>query len=352
MNTRNLATIVLLFIALACGTQDRPDFEITNDKSEREILSCEICSLKSEMINYEYHLYFARNNNLPQGQIDSISNKKRIIDSTFKSKANSFEKIISYSPAQINNPILKAQYICSNAYLKRVGVLTTPKKFNDFFQKLDDLDTSEFQLAFEYKDSMNFFPMNARIPYIANEFGLQWINIPFEKKVELNYIIQTNLSLFETQKNILKQQYFPLSYQNENINCGPACIKMISEFYGKYQDLDYLENLCRTDTSGTSYTGMTECGSQLGFKSIIHYLNYDNLLKLDKLPLIAEWNSNHYVVVYKTNQDSTWVADPVLGIIQYSRKEFCDSWYFNGKEVSDKGLVITLEPLMTFFVKN
>lgn len=36
-------------------------------------------------------------------------------------------------------------------------------------------------------------------------------------------------------------------------DCGPACIKMIAKYYGKYYSLQYLRDLCGITREGVSF---------------------------------------------------------------------------------------------------
>jgi len=37
---------------------------------------------------------------------------------------------------------------------------------------------------------------------------------------------------------------FPFEYQLDAMDCGPACLKMICKYFGKYYSLQYLRDLC------------------------------------------------------------------------------------------------------------
>ncbi len=45
---------------------------------------------------------------------------------------------------------------------------------------------------------------------------------------------------------------FPHEYQMDAKDCGPACLKIISKYYGKYYSLQYLRDLC-----GVTKVGVT-----------------------------------------------------------------------------------------------
>ena len=49
------------------------------------------------------------------------------------------------------------------------------------------------------------------------------------------------------------------------------------------------------------------------------------------------------MVVYKATNNKIWVADPALGKVEYSKKEFCSSWYKSDQKNSNEGVILLLE---------
>ena len=54
---------------------------------------------------------------------------------------------------------------------------------------------------------------------------------------------------------------FPLYLQKGAVECGPACLKMVSDYYGSEYSLETLALICKMDdfegTSSVSYTHLT-----------------------------------------------------------------------------------------------
>jgi ATP-binding cassette subfamily B protein len=46
---------------------------------------------------------------------------------------------------------------------------------------------------------------------------------------------------------------FPHEYQMDAKDCGPACLKIIAKYYGKYYSLQYLRDLCGITREGVSF---------------------------------------------------------------------------------------------------
>jgi ATP-binding cassette subfamily B protein len=45
---------------------------------------------------------------------------------------------------------------------------------------------------------------------------------------------------------------FPHEFQMDAKDCGPACLKIIAKYYGKYYSLQYLRDLCGITREGVS----------------------------------------------------------------------------------------------------
>ena len=144
---------------------------------------------------------------------------------------------------------------------------------------------------------------------------------------------------------------FPITMQTEANNCGPTCIKMISDYYGVYRKLSVFNELVKLDSNGTTVDELVNSGRQLNFSSEKHIITYDQLLELNSFPLIVHWNSDHFIVVYKANASNVWVADPILGHMEYSRSAFCKHWVHLDGPAIGHGKAITLIPNEAFYVQ-
>ncbi|MBI5057518.1 MAG: peptidase domain-containing ABC transporter [Nitrospirae bacterium] len=126
---------------------------------------------------------------------------------------------------------------------------------------------------------------------------------------------------------------FPFIYQYDEMTCGTTCIMMIAKYYGKNFSSAKLRELAHVDLSGSSLAGLAAAAEQVGFLARGLKLDYAGLSSV-RLPCIVHWQGFHYVVVYKANEKSVWVADPALGLRKYSREYFEKSW---------NGITLTLD---------
>ena len=61
---------------------------------------------------------------------------------------------------------------------------------------------------------------------------------------------------------------FKLFKQYDQMDCGPACVKMITHHFGKDYTLDTLRNYCSIAHDGVSMLGISDALEKIGFKSI------------------------------------------------------------------------------------
>ena len=111
------------------------------------------------------------------------------------------------------------------------------------------------------------------------------------------------------------------------MDCGPACLAMVSSHYGKDFGLQYLRDKSFITREGVSLLGISEASKKIGFNDISAKLNtddFDNGL----LPCILHWNQNHFVVLYKISKNiftgklTYKIADPGHGFISINEEKF------------------------------
>jgi len=140
--------------------------------------------------------------------------------------------------------------------------------------------------------------------------------------------------------------------QMDAMDCGPTCIKMIADFYGKSYSLEHLRSKSHFSRNGVSLKGIMTAAESIGFRSISVKipLNNNTLPSLSNAPLpcIAHWNQNHFLVVYKYSKKYIWVADPASGKYKLSHNEFKKNWVSDG----NKGIALLLETTPIFYEKE
>lgn len=150
----------------------------------------------------------------------------------------------------------------------------------------------------------------------------------------------------------MKLNEFPLDRQLDMMDCGPASLKMIAKYYGKYYSLQYLRELCGNTREGVSLAGISHAAETIGLRSLAAYCSTEELIGKVPLPIIIHWDNSHFVVLYnmkeKRNGNATfYVADPAKGHTNYTKEEFEDKW-IKRNENKTSGIALILEPQADF----
>jgi ATP-binding cassette subfamily B protein len=91
---------------------------------------------------------------------------------------------------------------------------------------------------------------------------------------------------------------FKFNRQLDFMDCGPACLLMIANHYGKQYSLQYLRSRSFISNSGISMLGISDAAENIGFRTRGYKLTWEQLRDEVPLPCIVHWNQGHFVVVY------------------------------------------------------
>lgn len=142
---------------------------------------------------------------------------------------------------------------------------------------------------------------------------------------------------------------FPFYKQLNQRDCGPTCLKMIAEFYGKKYSLQKIRELSHLTREGVSLLGVSNAAESIGMRCMGVRISYKQLEKEAILPCIVHWKHNHFIVVYNSNSKYVFIADPAFGLIKYTVKEFLDGWLHIRGEIESGGFCLLIEPTPLFF---
>jgi len=152
---------------------------------------------------------------------------------------------------------------------------------------------------------------------------------------------------------------FKSEIQLDSMDCGITCLKMVSQYYKKVFDLDYLRNICFASKKGVTLLSISEAAEQIGFKTIGGRLTFNKLEKEASPPFIVYWNQEHFVVVYKIKKRNIYrkqakvlISDPACGLLKYTEEEFKKHWISTKSGGEDKGIVLLLEPTQGFYMQE
>lgn len=138
---------------------------------------------------------------------------------------------------------------------------------------------------------------------------------------------------------------FPVEYQMDSHDCGPAALKIIAKYYGKYYSLQYLRDICGITKQGVSLRDLSIGAENIGLRTLAIRCSLEDVINKIPFPSILFWNENHFVVIYKADKQHIYISDPMKGHVTYTHQEFVEGWLLKNEE---RGIVLVLEPTPSF----
>ncbi|MBQ3642382.1 peptide cleavage/export ABC transporter, partial [bacterium] len=120
-------------------------------------------------------------------------------------------------------------------------------------------------------------------------------------------------------------------HQQDEKDCGVACIAMILKNYKTEIPIHKLRDFSGTDLDGTSAFGLKKTFEKLNFECLAIQAD-DSVWKEKELPLpliahiLIDDSFMHYVVVYDVKGDFLYIADPAKGRYKQSIESFQKVW--------------------------
>jgi ATP-binding cassette subfamily B protein len=141
--------------------------------------------------------------------------------------------------------------------------------------------------------------------------------------------------------------------QPDAMDCGPACLSMIAEWYGRKYSINYLREGTFIGKEGVSLLGISKAAEKLGIKSLGGRFTLEKLAQNATLPCVLHWNQNHFVVLHKVTKNGKGyifhIADPGKGLLKYEQDEFINYWISTSNNNVEKGIALLLEPTPKFY---
>ena len=142
---------------------------------------------------------------------------------------------------------------------------------------------------------------------------------------------------------------FPYYQQPDQMDCGPACLRMVAKYYGKNFSLQRLRDISGINREGVSLLGISEAAEKIGMRTTGARLDMQQLAETE-LPIILHWDQNHFIILYKIKKGKYYIADPAKGLLEYKEKEFLAHWL--GTHLQNEGIVLMLSPMPDFYIQE
>jgi ATP-binding cassette, subfamily B, bacterial len=144
----------------------------------------------------------------------------------------------------------------------------------------------------------------------------------------------------------------PYLQQNQK-DCGPTCLYMISRYYGQSISIEKLRELTEVGKEGVNLLGISDTAEKIGFQTTALQLTADKLLREAPKPTILHWGQNHFVVLVAIKKQTIQIADPAKGMLKIDYQQFNNKWLSSKNEEGERtGVALLLEPGADFYTKK
>lgn len=143
---------------------------------------------------------------------------------------------------------------------------------------------------------------------------------------------------------------FPFYRQMGELDCGIACLRMITKYFGIHIPKKEFYKTIPTNDDGISLADISDVANQLGIDTLGVRVKFDRLADDIPTPCIAYWKEQHFIVVYHVSKRFVYVADPATkGLFIISKTAFENGWVGSNKD--REGVLLLLETTPAFYEK-
>ena len=130
---------------------------------------------------------------------------------------------------------------------------------------------------------------------------------------------------------------YPLVLQQNEEDCGAACIASIVKYYGHSAN-NLVREVVGSGMKKSTLLGLRQAAEALGFNAKAFTASPEQLFQLRQvaLPAIIHWKGCQWVVLYGKRGEKYIVGDPAIGLCYVSAKELTEAW--------QDGVILLLEP--------
>lgn len=138
----------------------------------------------------------------------------------------------------------------------------------------------------------------------------------------------------------------PIYRQLESNDCGIACIRMISAYYGKVYSIKTLKTLCQQTRAGISISDIVSCFETIGFEASCVNVERKDMYRMP-MPAILYLKHGHFVVLEKIRKRHSCniftILDPAYGKVCLTEDKLLEKWLIAGK-----GVAVVMAPKSDF----
>lgn len=160
------------------------------------------------------------------------------------------------------------------------------------------------------------------------------------------------MSFIHKQIKKIPFKKYPVIKQYDQVDCGPAALLSILQYYGGSTSLVHLRELTNTGVNGSTMLDLVNTAKEIGFDAFGASGEYEDLMK-EQMPCIAhviiDNRLQHFVVVYKINSKEVVIGDPGKGLYKLSKEKFLEIWQNKAVVLLKPGKELLNKKTITWF---
>lgn len=114
--------------------------------------------------------------------------------------------------------------------------------------------------------------------------------------------------------------------QYDATECGPAALSTILTYFGRYEPIKVLRELCGVDRNGSNALRVVKAAEQLGLTGRPFSCSAQELEQKGRFPLMLFWGFDHYVVLEGFENGRAFISDPDRGRQSLNFQEFSEQF--------------------------
>ncbi|MBL4655444.1 MAG: peptidase domain-containing ABC transporter, partial [Bacteroidia bacterium] len=117
--------------------------------------------------------------------------------------------------------------------------------------------------------------------------------------------------------------------QQDQSDCGVACLATLIKYYGGHVKLERLREISGTDSRGTTLLGLCQAGPEIGLDTEGYEADIKNLKEIKEpciLNVLIDNQLMHYVVCYGYKDEKFLIGDPAKGILEFTPDDLDEIW--------------------------
>ena len=118
----------------------------------------------------------------------------------------------------------------------------------------------------------------------------------------------------------------PMVIQMEAMECGAACLAMVLAYYGRWEPLSRLRELCGISRDGVRMSTIAKTARKMGLEAQGYHYEADEFFEKTTYPCIVHWQYTHFVVVRGRRGNTVYINDPGEGSVRITLQEFSDAF--------------------------